>query len=184
MKRTTGLSVVVLLSLLGAVSAVSQEKKIREERRPAVNAEATSPKQPTYEYFSILNGTPQGMELHHDTIVGSGQPIDVVASSIELQVFNSDGDSEPEGLIITHFYTAKPVHPEQAPNPHDARDCAIWNTLVLDEIKNRDSQSPTWSYVEFTVAQGARIIQTNEDGAVYWSDDIECWGARDRFPPF
>jgi hypothetical protein len=76
------------------------------------------------------------------------------------------------------------VQPLKAPNPHDARDCAIWNTLVLDEIKNRSVNSPTWSYVEFTVAQGARILQTNEDGAVYWSDDIECWGSRDRFPPF
>jgi hypothetical protein len=42
----------------------------------------------------------------------------------------------------------------------------------------------TWSYVEFTVAQGARMLQTNEDGLVFWSDDVECWGSRDRFPPF
>ena len=41
-----------------------------------------------------------------------------------------------------------------------------------------------WPYVEFTAAQGARVVQTNEHGAVWWSDDIECWGSQDRFPPF
>ncbi len=187
MKTTIKLAVVILSSLMAVTLVIAQEKQSREERRPAVNAEATPrnyPKAPDYVYFSILDGTPQGMELHHDTLVGSNTPVDVVKYSIELQVLNSDGNLEPEGLIISHFYTAKPVQPLKAPNPHDARDCGIWNTLVLDEIKNRSVNSPTWSYVEFTVAQGARILQTNEDGAVYWSDDIECWGSRDRFPPF
>jgi hypothetical protein len=103
---------------------------------------------------------------------------------IELQVLNSDGNLEPEGLIIDNFYTAKAVNPATAPNPYNARDCKTWNTLVLNEIRTRNSKSPTWSYIEFTVAQGARVIQTNEDGQVFWSDDIECWGSRDRFPPF
>jgi len=187
MRTKARLGVLILLGLVGATVASAQNAQIREERRPAVNAEPTpldSPKAPDYIYFSIMDGTPKGMELHHDTLVGSNKPVDVVKYSIELQVLNSDGNLEPEGLIISHFYTSKPVQPLQAPNPHDARDCAIWNTLVLDEIKNRGANSPTWSYVEFTVAQGARILQTNEDGAVFWSDDIECWGSRDRFPPF
>lgn len=179
--------VLVLVTFATATSTLAQQGQSREERRPVSNAEAASPdspKAPDYIYFSIMDGTPKGMELHHDTLVGSGTPIDVVKYSIELQVLNSDGNLEPEGLIISHFYTAKAVQPQKAPNPHNAKDCATWNSLVLNEIKNRPPNSPTWSYVEFTVAQGARILQTNEDGAVYWSDDIECWGSRDRFPPF
>jgi hypothetical protein len=38
--------------------------------------------------------------------------------------------------------------------------------------------------VEFVTAVGARVVQTNEDAAVWYSDDIECWGSSDRFPPF
>jgi hypothetical protein len=125
-----------------------------------------------------------GLTLHHDTVVGTGQPIDVYVYPIELQVLNSDGNFEPEGLIIDNFYTAKAINPLTAPNPNNARDCKIWNSLVSNEIKTRNPTSATWSYVEFTVAQGARLVQTNEDGQVFWSDDIECWGARDRFPPF
>jgi streptogramin lyase len=174
------------LVLLVAASAVAQAKKVRHERRPAATKTATaSPQaQPTYEYFSILNGTPQGLWLHHDTEVGTGAPVDVYLFAIELQVLNSDGDLEPEGLIIDNFYTAKPQSPLTTPNPLSARDCKIWNGIVQNEIANQPNPSPTWSYVEFTVAQGARVIQTNEDGAVWWSDDIECWGSRDRFPPF
>jgi hypothetical protein len=176
-----------MATLVLAVSALGQAKQVRTDRRPAVNAKATpadSTKQPNYEYFSILDGTPILIELHHDTQVGTNDPIDVYDYVIELQVLNSDGDFEPVGLQIHNFYTARPVHPLQAPNPHNARDCATWNSLVTNEIKNRNKNSPTWSYVEFTVAQGARIIQTNEDGAVWWSDDVECWGSRDRFSPF
>jgi hypothetical protein len=187
-----GRSVLIgLLALLAASLVFAQEqekeKQIRHERRPAATAEATSTPtqtQPTYQYFSILDGTPMALELHHDTEVGTGKPIDVYMYAIELQVLNSDGDLEPEGLIIENFYTAKPVDPLTAPNPHNARDCKIWNALVLNEIANRNPKSPTWSYVEFTVAQGARVLQTNEDGRVWWSDDVECWGSKDRFPPF
>ncbi len=175
----------MMIALL-ACSAWSQDKPTRHERRPAAAAQATpaSAPQPNYEYFSILDGTPVLLELHHDTEVGTGRPIDVYQFVIELQILNSDGDLEPEGLQIFNFYTAKPVNGNTAPNPHNARDCKIWNSLVSNEIKFRDSNAKTWSYVEFTVAQGARMIQTNEDGAVWWSDDIECWGSRDRFPPF
>jgi len=188
MKRTAKIILGGLVVLLAA-SGLGQEKAnaIRHERRPAATAETvsnTNPPQPDYNYFSILDGTPMLLELHHDTEVGSGKPIDVYLFAIELQVLNSDGNFEPEGLILDNFYTAKPVSPETAPNPHNARDCKIWNSLVLNEIKNRNNKSPTWSYVEFTVALGARVIQTNEDGQVWWSDDVECWGSRDRFPPF
>jgi hypothetical protein len=185
MKRQIRLAMVFVVSLL-AVSLVSaQDGLVRHERRPAAAAVATPAKQsqPNYVFFSILDGTPKGLELHHDTEVGTGRPVDVYVFAIELQVMNSDGNLEPEGLIIDNFYTAKPVQPQRAPNPHNARDCKIWNSLILEEIPH-DPQGATWSYVEFTVAQGARIVKTNEDGAVWWSDDVECWGARDRFPPF
>ena len=182
-----GATLLVLIGLL-ASSALAQEKQIRHERRPAQFSDPASanepPKQPNYDYFSILDGMPMLLELHHDSEVGTNKPIDVYMFVIELQVMNSDGNLEPEGLQIHNYYTAKAVSPNTAPNPHSARDCKTWNTLVLNEMKARNSKAPTWSYVEFTVAQGARVIQTNEDGQVFWSDDIECWGARDRFPPF
>jgi len=187
MKKSNGILIGVTV-LLFASLALAQTGQAGHQRRPAAtadpNANPAPPKQPNYIYFSILDGTPQGLELHHDTEVSTGKPIDVYVFPIELQVLNSDGNFEPEGLIIDNFYTAKAVSPLTAPNPNNARDCKTWNTLVLNEIKNRNPQSPTWSYVEFTVALGARVIQTNEDGQVWWSDDIECWGSRDRFPPF
>jgi hypothetical protein len=171
-----------------ACSAFGQVKQVRHERRPAALPDAASAatpqKQPNYEYFSILDGMPILLEIHHDTEVGTGKPIDVYQFVIELQVLNSDGNFEPEGLQIFNFYTANPVDPNTAPNPHNARDCKIWNGLVTKEMAIRPPNAPTWSYIEFTVAQGARTIQTNEDGQVWWSDDIECWGSRDRFPPF
>jgi hypothetical protein len=188
MKKTGRLPLVSLAVLLAASSAFAQAKQVRHERRPAATAEASSnaapPTQPNYIYFSILDGTPKGLVLHHDTEVGTGRLVDVYMFPIELQVMNSDGNLEPEGLIIDNFYTARAVNPLTAPNPNNARDCKIWNSLVLNEIKNRNPESSTWPYIEFTVAQGARVIQTNEDGQVWWSDDVECWGSRDRFAPF
>ena len=182
-------AIIAVLTGLMAVSAFAQTRQIKQERRPAFAPAATAsstapPTQPNYEYFSILDGTPRLLELHHDTEVGTNKPVDVYLFAIELQVMNSDGDLEPEGLQIHNYYTAKPVNPSTAPNPHNAHDCRLWNSIVLNEMKNRNPSSPTWSYVEFTVAQGARVIQTNEDGQVWWSDDVECWGAKDRFPPF
>ena len=179
-------AITLVLAGLLASSAFAQGKKIRYERRPAASSDATSSPQtqPNYQYFSILDGMPMLLELHHDTEVGSNKPIDVYQFVIELQVLNSDGNLEPEGLQIFNFYTANPVNPNTAPNPHNARDCKIWNALVEKEMAIRPPNAPTWSYIEFVVAEGARIIQTNEDGNVWWSDDIECWGSRDRFPPF
>jgi hypothetical protein len=187
MKRTFSSAAMGLLALFAASTLFAQVTPVRHERRPAASQEnvpSPEPKQPNYLYFSILNGTPKDLTLHHDTEVGTNKPIDVYMYPIELQVVNSDGNLEPEGLIIDNFYTAHAVDPLTAPNPNNARDCKIWNALVLNEIKNRNPKSPTWSYVEFTVAQGARVIDTNEDGKVFWSDDIECWGSKDRFAPF
>ncbi len=179
----------VFLAATLATSAVAQVKKARQERRPANTPEnmtlAMEPqKQPLYDYFSILDGTPVLMQLHHDTVVGTNQPIDVYQYVIELQVMNSDGNFEPEGLQIFNYYTAQAISPSTAPNPNSARDCVKWNSIVNQEIKDRPPYLPIWPYVEFTVAQGARVIQTNENGPVWWSDDIQCWGAADRFSPF
>jgi len=176
-----------LVILLAVPSVFAQAKQVRHERRPAVAAAVTPTgplPQPNYQYFSILDGTPKGLWLHHDTEVGTGKPIDVYQFAIELQVLNSDGNLEPEGLILDNFYTAKAVEPTRAFNPHNARDCKIWNEYVLNETATRNPADPTWPYVEFTTALGARTVQTNEDGQVWWSDDIECWGSQDRFPPF
>ena len=178
----------VFVALL-ATSALAQVKKTRQERRPANNSEnlahAIEPQeQPPYDYFSVLDGGPVLLKLHHDTIVGTNQPIDVYQFVIELQVMNSDGNFEPEGLQIFNHYTAQAVSPSTAPNPNSARDCAKWNSIITQEIRTRPPYVPVWPYVEFTVAQGARMIQTNEDGLVWWSDDVQCWGSEDRFSPF
>ena len=124
------------------------------------------------------------LELHHDTEVGTGNPIDVYMFVIEMQIMNSDGNLEPVGLQIHNFYTANPLDAKNDVNPKNARDCKKWNTLVLKALQTHNPKSATWPYVEFITAQGARVVQTNEDGAVWWSDDIECWGSTDRFPPF
>jgi hypothetical protein len=184
MKNHRGLFVTCLALALTSTLSFSQSKPTQTSRRPAFSAPANSTTQPTYDFFSILNGLPMALELHHDTQAGTGRPVDVIMLAIELQVMNSDGNPEPEGLIIDNFFTAKAVSPGTAPNPKDGRDCAFWNSLVLGAENNRDPKLRTWPYIEFNVAQGARTIQTNEDGTVYWSDDIECWGASDRFPPF
>jgi len=180
-------SLLSILLLLAAPSVFAQAGQIRHERRPAAPTTVAAPgpqAQPTYQYSTILDGTPKGLWLRHDTEVGTGKPIDVYQFAIELQVLNSDGNLEPEGLIIDNFYTAKAVEPTRALNPHNARDCKIWNEYVLNEIATRNPLDPTWPYVEFATALGARTVQTNEDGQVWWSDDIECWGSQDRFPPF
>jgi hypothetical protein len=177
-----GLAVVMVATMGWAQDSPAGTPQI--SRRPPWNAQAPPPTQPQYNFFSIMDGGPKALELHHDTQVGTNKPVDVYMLAIELQVMNSDGDFEPEGLIIDHFYTAQAVQPNKAPNPRNARDCGFWYQLVQAAAQNRNPLLRTWPYIEFTVAEGARIIQTNEDGAVYWSDDIECWGSSDRFPPF
>ena len=179
-----GLAVLLAATTSWAQDTPSQSPASQISRRPPLSMQDTPQSQPNYIYFSILNGTPKALELHHDTQKGTGKPVDVYMLAIELQVMNSDGNSEPIGLIFDNFYTAKTVQPGTAPNPHDARDCGFWYQLVEAASEYRNPMLRTWPYMEFTVAQGARVIQTNEDGPVYWSDDIECWGSSDRFPPF
>lgn len=183
MKRTQKALWMGLAVLLATSLSWAQDAGSRTERRPALSAHG-SQTQPNYDFFSILDGGPKSLVLHHDTVVGTNQPVDVYLLAIELQVMNSDGNFEPEGLIIDNFFTAQAVKPGQAPNPHNARDCGFWYQLVQAAAQNRNPLLRTWPYMEFTVAEGARVIQTNEDGPVFWSDDIECWGASDRFPPF
>jgi hypothetical protein len=189
MRKLTEIFLVSLAGLLVVSSGVAQDKKIREQRRPPAEPKTgvTAPQtqtQPTYQYFSILNGMPMLLELHHDTERFTGKPIDVYDFVIEMQVVNSDGMLEPVGLQIHNYYTAEAMDLQTTPNPNNARDCKIWNGLVTSAMQNRNPLSPTWPYITFTVAEGARTIQTKEDGQVWWSDDIECWGAKDRFPPF
>jgi hypothetical protein len=186
MNRITRAVLLGAVTLLESSALFAQTKQPQVSRRPPASAEATPPNapQPSQQYFSILNGMPILLELHHDTEAGTNKPIDVYLFVIEMQVMNSDGNLEPVGLQIFNYYTAKPLDWKNDVNPHNARDCRIWNAAVLKEMQDRNKKSDTWPYVQFMTAQGARIVQTNEDGAVWWSDDIECWGSRDRFPPF
>jgi hypothetical protein len=103
---------------------------------------------------------------------------------IEMQVMNSDGQREPIGLQIFNFYTKFPQDPKHVANPNNAKDCKTWFGMQTEAMKVRDPKSKTWPYLEFAALAHARVIQTNEDGPVWWSDDIECWGSLDRFPPF
>src|SRR6266571_1282010 len=168
-------AILAVLAGLLATSALAQVKQSRHERRPAAAPDpamlSAPPTQPNYEFFSILDGMPMLLELHHDTEVGTGRPVDVYMFVIEMQVMNSDGNFEPVGLQIHNYYTAKPMDPKNAINPRNARDCKYWNLLVTRAMQARKLTSKTWPYVEFTAAQGARVVQTNEDGAVWWSDD-------------
>ena len=171
-----------------AAPVFGQAKQVQTQRRPAVNAPASDPAaskpaDTTGQYY-ILDGLPVLLTLHHDTIVGTNKPVDVYAFVIEMQIMNSDGNLEPEGLQIFNFYTKFPRDAKNDINPHNALDCKKWADLQTKAMQNRNPKDKTWPYVEFITAVGARVLQTNEDGAVWWSDDIECWGSSDRFPPF
>ncbi len=176
----------IVVALILVSSAFGQTRKANETRHPTASAEASarSAPAPSGDYFSILDGMPILLELHHDTEVGTNNPIDVYMFVIEMQVMNSDGDLEPVGLQIHNYYTAKPLDPKNTINPRNARDCKYWNILVTKAMQTRKSTSKTWPYVEFMAAEGARVVQTNEDGGVWWSDDVQCWGSSDRFQPF
>jgi hypothetical protein len=187
------LGVLVVAGMSISIPGFGQGKAVRTERRPAVDTPAKSTKSqaksgPDNPVGSgsvyILDGLPISLQLHHDTEAGTNKPIDVYQFVIEMQVMNSDGNLEPEGLQIFNFYTALPQDWRHDGNTHDARDCKLWYNLQQKAMKNRDPQSKTWPYVEFVTSADARVVQTNEDGAVWYADDIECWGSSDRFPPF
>jgi hypothetical protein len=177
---------VVLLVLFASVFLVAQTKQPRVIRRPAADAAPSTQPKPQDDSGAVyvLDGVPVLLELHHDTEVGTNKPIDVYQFVIEMQVMNSDGNLEPVGLQIFNFYTRWPQDRQNDINPHNARDCGLWAGIVTRELKHHNPKSKTWPYVEFQTAVGARIVQTNEDGAVWYSDDIQCWGAQDRFSPF
>ncbi|MGA9352388.1 MAG: hypothetical protein WBV46_01775 [Terriglobales bacterium] len=185
-----GLFAVMAMLMCGLVFGQNNStgnKQKKTQRQPVADAPAKSERtRPANDNpgFYILDGLPISLALHHDTEVGTNAPIDVYQFVIELQVMNSDGDLEPEGLDIFNFYTAHPQDRKDDVNPKDARDCGIWYKLQTAAIQTRNPKSKTWPYVEFVTSTDARVVQTNEDGAVWYSDDIECWGSSDRFPPF
>jgi hypothetical protein len=175
----------IFLGALTVSSLFGQAKQVQQIRRPPALPEVQQSQKKEWDgSVFVLNGMPMLMELHHDTEVGTGRPVDVDVFVIEMQIMNSDGNLEPVGLQIHNFFTAKAQDPKNAFNPHNARDCRAWNSLVLRAMAHRDPKSKTWPYVELVTNTNARVIQTNEDGQVWWSDDVECWGSSDRFSPF
>lgn len=189
MGKLTQLGQMAMLGMLSATLVFAQGKQLQTQRSPAANTEATTDKAPADpqsggEPYHILNGLPTLLRLHHDTEVGTNNPVDVYALVIEMQVMNSDGQREPIGLQIFNFYTKFPQDPKHVANPNNAKDCKTWFGMQTEAMKVRDPKSKTWPYLEFAALAHARVIQTNEDGPVWWSDDIECWGSLDRFPPF
>ena len=185
-RRGRGLLFAVLLSTLAAPLLFGQAEASEPLRYPSAVVESrTHPSQTSGRpAYYILDGTPMNWQVHHDTEVGTGKKIDVDMLVIEMQVMNSDGNPEPVGLQFFNFFTAEPQDPKHDVNPHNARDCGIWYGLVQLAEQTRNPLLMTWPYMEFITSTNARVIQTNEDGKVYWSDDIECWGSSDRFPPF
>ena len=188
MRTASRLGLLVMVGMLAASPVFGQSKQIRTQRRPAANAPASNVAPYKAQDGSgasyILDGLPVLLTLHHDTEVGTNKPVDVWQFVIELQIMNSDGNLEPVGLQFFNYYTRYPRDAVNDINPHNAHDCERWARLQTTALQNRNPKLKTWPYVEFVTAVGARVLQTNEDGAVWWSDDIECWGSSDRFPPF
>ena len=188
MRKTSRLGVLFVVGILLASPIFGQTKQVQQQRRPAANAPASDVAPYKAQDGSgasyILDGLPMLLALHHDTEVGTNKPVDVYMFVIEMQIMNSDGNLEPVGLQIHNYYTRWTQDLKTVFNPHNARDCRIWNGLQTRAMKNRNPKIKTWPYVELVTAVDARVLQTNEDGAVWYSDDIECWGSTDRFSPF
>ena len=71
MKRRIILAIVFLSSFLAATFVGAQDGQIRHERRPATPSTAVTPvnaPQPNYDFFSILDGQPRSLTIHHDTM--------------------------------------------------------------------------------------------------------------------
>jgi hypothetical protein len=83
---------------------------------------------------------------------------------IELQVMNSDGNPEPEGLQLWKYITAKPQ--DHKHKNDDARDCRIWYQAVRASAPENDGKTKVYPYLEFIIKKDARTVQTKEDGAV------------------
>ncbi len=188
MNKVSRMGLLIMVGMLVASPVFGQTKQIQTQRRPAANAPASDVAPYKAQDGSgasyILDGLPMLLALHHDTEVGTNKPVDVYMFVIEMQIMNSDGNLEPIGLQIHNYYTKWPQDLKTVFNPHNARDCRIWNGLQTRAMKNRNPKIKTWPYVELVTSVDARVLQTNEDGAVWYSDDIECWGSTDRFSPF
>jgi hypothetical protein len=188
-RKIKQLGPIAMLGILSATWVFAQGQRLQTQRSPAANTEAPAgteqDQEPGHEHhYHILDGLPILLRLHHDTEVGTNNPVDVYVLVIEMQILNSDGGREPIGLQLFNFYTRYPQDPKHVVNPNNANDCKTWFDLQTKAMKDRDPKSKTWPYVEFVHRSLSRVVQTNEDGAVWWSDDIECWGSSDRFPPF
>ncbi len=189
MKTKTGRFVLtVVLVALASLPVFAQAKQTKVERRPAaVPASGAATKSQPQDWDGsvwVLDGMPMLFDVHHDTEVGTNKPIDVYVLVIEMQIMNSDGDLEPVGLQIHNFLTAKPQDRRNDINPRNARDCKAWSNIIQQKLRHHDPKSKTWPYIELLTNSNARVIQTNEDGQVWYSDDVQCWGSSDRFPPF
>ena len=186
MKEKIGtLALTVLLGILTAFPVFGQAKAPQITRRPPAVADPAKAR-PTDDDGSvfILDGVPMLFDVHHDTEVGTGNPIDVDVLVIEMQIMNSDGDLEPVGLQIHNFFTHRAQDIKNDINRHNARDCRTWANLASRALRHRDPNSKTWPYIEMVTNRNARVVNTNEDGQVWYSDDVECWGSSDRFSPF
>src|SRR6266852_1142292 len=181
MRKTCRLGVLFVVGILLASPIFGQTKQVQQQRRPAANAPASDVAPYKAQDGSgasyILDGLPMLLELHHDTEVGTNKPVDVYMFVIEMQIMNSDGNLEPIGLQIHNYYTKWPQDIRNDINRHNARDCKIWAGLQTRAMRNRNPKINTWQYVELVTNAEPRVLQTNEDGAVFYSDDIECWGS-------
>ena len=113
MGKITQLGRMAILGMLSSTLVFAQGKQLQTQRRPAADAEATTEKAPSDpqsggEAYHILNGVPTLLRLHHDTEVGTNNPVDVYALVIEMQVMNSDGEREPIGLQLLHEVSSRP----------------------------------------------------------------------------
>jgi hypothetical protein len=185
MKGKVVSSAVLSFVVFAASAAFAQNKPSQELRRPAAgsNAQQSQPQDSDGSVF-FQNGLPMLFKVHHDTEVDTGRAVDVDELVVELQVMNSDGNPEPVGLQIHDYFTAQAQDPKNAFNKHTAHDCHTWNNLIVQALRDHKKIDKTWPYLEFIITNPARTIQTNEHGRVFWSDDIQCWGSMDRFPPF
>ena len=73
--RSVALFFMLLVAGLCTTQLFAQTKQVKHTRRPAANAEASQPSasKPSGDFFSILDGMPMLLELHHDTEVGNEQ---------------------------------------------------------------------------------------------------------------
>ncbi len=170
MNKVSRMGLLIMVGMLVALPIFGQTKQIQTQRRPAANAPASDVAPYKAQDGSgasyILDGLPMLLALHHDTEVGTNKPVDVYMFVIEMQIMNSDGNLEPVGLQIHNYYTRWPQDLRTVFNPHNARDCKIWNGLQTRAMKNRNPKIKTWPYVELVTAVDARAPDERRRGGV------------------